>query len=312
MSFVTDTWRQLVRRRLWPVALLLLAALAAVPILLAKDPEPTAVSAAPSGAAGNTTLAEDTGEPIVSIASTEADGARRRRVLGASKNPFEPAPAQKKKKSATVAAVTTPTGEATATPTSGGGDTSGGSTSPEGGATVPAPTATPAPQKKTYPLYTLTVRFGDSSSDVLERRKVTRLEALPDADNPALVYLGVKEGGKAAVFMLDSSVTPQGDGTCEPSPEQCETLVLREGETEFFDVAGAEGSEGGQFQLDLLDITTRHSSNVRTTKSTVANASVGGAMRYRYNARKGTLRRLGLKTAKSGSANAESALVGGR
>ena len=72
MSFVTDTWRQLVRRRLWPVALLLLAALAAVPFVLAKDPEPAAVPAAPAGNAGSPTLAEDSGDPIVSLA--EASG----------------------------------------------------------------------------------------------------------------------------------------------------------------------------------------------------------------------------------------------
>ena len=42
MSLITDTWHQLVQRRLLPVAVLLLAALVAVPLLLAKDPEPVA------------------------------------------------------------------------------------------------------------------------------------------------------------------------------------------------------------------------------------------------------------------------------
>ena len=40
MSFLTDIWRQLKERRLWPVALLLVAAIVAVPLVLAKDPEP--------------------------------------------------------------------------------------------------------------------------------------------------------------------------------------------------------------------------------------------------------------------------------
>ena len=39
MSAVTNMWRQLVQRRLWPVAILLIAALAAVPLTLAKEPE---------------------------------------------------------------------------------------------------------------------------------------------------------------------------------------------------------------------------------------------------------------------------------
>jgi hypothetical protein len=315
MSFVTDTWRQLVRRRLWPVALLLLAALAAVPFLLAKSPEPAVVPAAPAGGAGKTTLAKDTGDPIVSVADAAgAEGSARRRVLGASKDPFEPAPAKKVKKSST------PTGEASATPqatstpaASGGSPAPEGSSAPSSGTTAPVGTTTPAapaPKKKTYPLYTLTVRFGDSSSTALPRQKVTRLDALPDSDDPLLVYLGVKDGGKAAVFMLDSSVTPQGDGECDPSPANCETLVLRKGETEFFDVAGEDGSAGAQFELDLLDINTKKSAT-REMKS-VSSVKVGGSLRYRYNARKGTLRRLGLHTRKTASANAESAVVSAR
>ena len=39
MNVVTNTWRQLVRNKLWPVAVLLLAALVAVPVLLAREPE---------------------------------------------------------------------------------------------------------------------------------------------------------------------------------------------------------------------------------------------------------------------------------
>lgn len=314
MSFVTDTWRQLVRRRLWPVALLLLAALAAVPFLLAKDPEPAVVPAAPASAAGKTTLAEDSSDPIVSAAAAAGpEGSARRRVLGSSKDPFEPAPAKKVKvKAAQAEGTATP--DATEAPSSSSDDSSasgGGASSPSTGSeSVPVgPVApTPAAKKKTYPLYSLVVRFGDSSS-APTRSRVNRLEALPDEDNPLLVYLGVKDGGKAAVFMLDSSVTPQGDGECEPSPANCETLVLREGETEFFDVAGAdENSEGSQFQLDLVDINTKHSTT-RETKG-LKSVKVGGSLRYRYNARKGTLRKLGLHTRHTRSANAESAVVG--
>ena len=131
------------------------------------------------------------------------------------------------------------------------------------------------------------------------------------SDNPLLVYLGVKDGGKAAVFMLDSTVTAQGDGSCEPSPANCETLVLREGETEFFDVeAGADGTSAAQFQLDLVDINTKKSTT-REMKS-ASNVKVGGSLRYRYNARKGTLRQLGLHARRTISANAESAVVGAR
>ncbi len=39
MNALSTTWRQLVRRRLWPVAVLLVAALAAVPVLLSREAE---------------------------------------------------------------------------------------------------------------------------------------------------------------------------------------------------------------------------------------------------------------------------------
>ena len=271
--------------------------------------------ATPAGNAGSPTLAEDSADPIVSLAdASSGEGAKRRRVLGSSKDPFEPAPAKKVKKSATPTGqgAATPTATAIETPAAGGTTAGGGASAPSVGPVTPVATATPtpAPKKKTYPLHTLTVRFGDSAATPT-RKKVTRLEALPDSETPLLVYLGVKDGGKAAVFMLDSSVTPQGDGTCEPSPATCETLVLREGETEFFDVAGEDGTAtGAQFQLDLIDINNKKST-AREMKS-VSNAKVGGSLRYRYNARKGTLRKLGLHARRTASANAESAVVGAR
>ena len=51
-----------------------------------------------------------------------------------------------------------------------------------------------------------------------------------------LIYLGVLEDKKTAVFLVDSGVVAQGDGTCRPSRTTCETIHIREGETEFFDV----------------------------------------------------------------------------
>ena len=44
MNTITEPLRALVRRKLWPVALLLVAALVAVPMLLAKQPEASAVT----------------------------------------------------------------------------------------------------------------------------------------------------------------------------------------------------------------------------------------------------------------------------
>ena len=79
---------------------------------------------------------------------------------------------------------------------------------------------------------------------------------LPDEDTPVLVYRGVEEGGKVAVFELTGSVTAQGDGGCEPSPEDCQILRLREGETEFITVTDTGTETDAQYQLELEKIYT--------------------------------------------------------
>jgi hypothetical protein len=252
MSPVTNVWRQLVQRRLWPVAIVLIAALAAVPLLLAKNPEPPASPPA----VNIDTNGELADTPIVAPA-TEADQPKRRKVLGTPKNPFgvaKPAGAASGSPAdAGPTVVNTPTGGDSGSNTGASG---GGGTAPSAPATTaplaPAEPAEPTPAQKTYEPEELTVRFGDG--DNTTRRSLKKYEPLPSAALPSVVYMGVLDDGKTAVFLLEAGVTPDGDGECRPTPEQCETIRLRVGETEFFDVADEAGSVTQQFQLDLLKI----------------------------------------------------------
>ena len=96
MNAVTSIWRQMMRRRLWPLAVLLVAALVAVPVLLARDAEPVAAPVEPAPAV--TAKADDTiAEPVVAKAEA-ADRGRRRRVLGARKDPFQPPPSRSRRR----------------------------------------------------------------------------------------------------------------------------------------------------------------------------------------------------------------------
>jgi len=85
MSAITNVLRQLKERRLWPVAILLVAGLAAVPVVLAK--EPAAPAPAPPTTADNGADDVLASEPIVAEAAP-SDRAKRRHVLGTPKNPF--------------------------------------------------------------------------------------------------------------------------------------------------------------------------------------------------------------------------------
>ena len=260
MNVLTTTWRQLVRSRLWPVAVLLVAALAAVPVLLSRDAEPVATP--PAGAPDSgTKVSASLGEPVVAAASPE-ERSRRRRVLGTRKDPFTPESIkhpQKKKavKKLKIAVVKTTTPKASNP--SGGSSTP---TIPSGGSTfvpsVPVVT-TPVKPKKTYAKGSLIVRFGDATADSVPRLHLPRLAALPKnaaADDTALlVYTGLTKNRKKAIFLVDESLTPTGDGTCQPHPSTCETVQLAKGDTEFFDVVDAgTGQVSAQYELDLIDI----------------------------------------------------------
>jgi hypothetical protein len=250
MNVISDTFRQLVKRKLWPVALLLVAALVAVPMTLAKQPEPPAATVAPKGEEGMTAT-------FVTAATDDEATSKRRRVLGADKDPFEPAPlpkAKKSKKKTKADATATPTPD---TPADSGTDSgSGGAATPPAGA---EPTATPAPTV-TVPAYSVKVRFGSTEGDALATSTIERLSVLPDEENPLVVYRGVEDGGKVAIFELTGDVVAEGDGTCAPTPENCQYVKLRGGESEFITVKttdpsapDAEPTEA-QFELDLVKI----------------------------------------------------------
>ena len=286
MSAVTDLWRQLVQRRLWPVALLLLAAMAAVPLALAHEPDPVAVTPAPA-VTGDDVLAT---QPIVAPAG-EADRARRRRVLGARKDPFAvPDPVTAPAATSAASAVTsTPTSSASAVTSTA---TSSGSSSPSG-ISSPSPTTTVAPSdpvQGSYAMHEPTVRFGAVSGDPV-RGTLRRLRPLPAPDAPVLINLGVLKDHKTAVFVLGRGVTAAGDATCGPSPESCYTIRLKAGESETVAVADDAGTVIARYQIKLIKIRER-----MTTTSALANARskvglrllrarvvTGGATGYRWN-----------------------------
>jgi hypothetical protein len=249
MNVLTTTWRQLVRRRLWPVAVLLLAGLVAVPVLLARDPAPVTPPEQPASAPAEQSAKKDEAlaEPVVAKVSS-ADRSRRRRVLGSRKDPFTPAAAKKKHK-VTKKVVKKPAEKTTADETP---VTSAPSTPslPSG----PITPVAPAPKKKVYAKDSLIVRWGDATGD-LKRSNLKKLAALGTEDEPLLIYMGLTDHGKKAVFLVDDSLDPSGDGTCTPHPSNCEKVELATGETEFFDVVDQEsGDITAQYELDLVDI----------------------------------------------------------
>jgi hypothetical protein len=265
MNAVTNIWRQLVRSKLWPVALLLVAALVAVPMLLAREPgapEPIAPVAV------NTEADDSIAEPIVAKVTPE-DRNRRRRVLGVRKDPFRPAPVKLPK----VEQPDTPDVQQPDAPSTGDTGSGGGG----GGGT-----GEPAEAPVFYEPGTIIVRFGEAEGDQLQRFAIPKLGPVPDDEFPLLVYMGLTKNGKKAKFLVDAALEVEGDGTCKPHPASCEIIELAVGETEFLDVINPETEEPSEeedgteetaeetepevvatFQLDLVDIKRAGDSDVR-------------------------------------------------
>jgi hypothetical protein len=250
VSFVRNILHDLVEKRLWPVALLLCAALIAVPTLLKKDPSPPAGAAAGPSTA---TLAE---------ASVEASGtpARSRLDIGKERNPFQANTPKTKAPSTTTSTTpttTTPTSQAPATGGTGGGTTTGGGGGGSGGGGTTTPVTPPVIPPSPAPgdtAWTLDVNFGQDGATKPVKALIPG-RALPNTSNPVLIYLSATDGGKGATFLVSSDARAQGDGKCTPSEKTCTTITLEKGDTAFFDVA--QGDSTVQYELELVDVVKR-------------------------------------------------------
>jgi len=279
MNALLTPFRQLVDRKLWPLAILLIAALAAVPVLLAKD---DAAPAVPLASAGAPAASAAVTEPIVSL-GTPQEREDARTVLGSRKNPFKPAGKAKKAKTSTVTTTTATTGgksagDADNASSGGGGSSTPTVTTPHVGVSPVTPT-----KKRTYELYQLKIRFGSTSTEDLANRSVKRLTALPAMADPVLVYLGLKDDQKTAVFLVDANTLVVGDGKCVPSPANCQNLELKKGQTAFVDVLDAKGLSTAQYQLDYVKVLKRTTTDAKAARAARKAVAKGGRDALRAN-----------------------------
>jgi hypothetical protein len=308
MNDLAAPFRQLVERRLWPVAVLLVAALAAVPLVLAKASSDDAVPAPTA----STAPAQGETQAIVSVASPETRE-KARKVLGSAKNPFRPAIKAKKAKVAQATSGASTTVGNGGTPASSGGSSSGG-TGSGGGPIVPLVPGTPATPVETFELYSLVVRFGETTGEPAVKN-LKRLKGLPGGA-PKLVYLGLLSDHKTAVFLVDAAVNIKGDGRCEPSPDDCQTLRMKAGDTVFADVTQADGSVK-QYELDLVKVITKKTTSTAVATKARASVATGGRDalranisrigRYRYSSRSGVLKVIDAKAWTASAAKASAA-----
>jgi hypothetical protein len=268
-DLLLDVWNDLREKRLAPVAVLLAVGLVAVPLLLGGGGS----SAEPAPAAAPASQPKQQA-PLVKAAE-EGKGEGSDLGVFDPKDPFEPAvkPPAPGSGTATVAEPEEPSGN-------GGGSSGEEKAAPEGGvpdvegAPGPTPAAPPSEGRKSY-TWVADVRFGRAGRE-RRRRGLTRLTILPSARNPLLVFMGVTADRKRAVFLLDSTSSQAGEGSCKPSGSTCSFLYLSAGDDKdqhFF-----TDSAGRDYGLHLLRLRRRE---VRSAKASRAKASRRRGARHR-------------------------------
>lgn len=270
MSFLKNVLSDLIEKRLWPLAIALVAALVAVPILLGGSSDSSGTPVA-----GVTSTPADGGVAQADVVSLEEQAAGKVERKGSLKNPF----VQHHQASTT----TTPTTSAATTPapsTSGGASDGGSSSDSDGGSDTPAPTETtpssPAPSDHTdssKATYRVNFTFGEEGA-MRSYSNVARLTPLPSSDNPFFVYLGLAEDGKSAIFLIDGTAEASGDGKCTPSHDDCEQIALKAGDTEFLDMpSGTAGTV--EYTLTVKSIKKATTSQAVAAKARARESKAG-------------------------------------
>jgi hypothetical protein len=228
MNFFLDLWHDLREKRLWPVAVGLLAAAIAIPVVMLKpagDPVPPPAIVADTGDAE--TL------PAVKVDGSPVHGSKLETF--STRNPFKPLNDLKNDKPADDGSGS---GSGSGSDSSGSGSGSGGDSGsgpvssplggggPTGGGTGGSPTTTTTTVTKPMQWfhYTADVKFGEPTKQTTSKH-LERLSGLPDNSTPEVMFMGVTDDGATAVFMvLDESLVADGEGTCRD--DDCRVVEL--------------------------------------------------------------------------------------
>jgi hypothetical protein len=254
-NFLTEVFNDLRARRLLPVAVLLVAGLVAAPILLSKGGEEPAP--APETATSQAQPKQPQGpEALAQVKLEEALDEGNGSSLSAfdASDPF--APPEDVLRAARDAAegdaglTTPPDTGGTVTPgtdVGGGTGTGTGTGGGEGGGT-PESGGGGGGTETTQFTYVLDVTFWANGR---KRRiqSLKKLDMLPNEASPLLIFMGVTDNAGNAVFLVDSTLSVAGEGSCKPNRDDCAFLYLGAGsESEF------TNDDGDSFRLLINEI----------------------------------------------------------
>jgi hypothetical protein len=309
-SLISD----LVARRLWPVAVALLAAIVAIPVVVFHGDSAAPVAPQNAVPAPRVERAQVTLDESVPAPRDRSGRLRDPFAAGTSDGDTgSSAPSSPSATSGASGASPTP-GAASPSPAGAGSTdtavvqpTAGGSSAPPTTVSVPsvapaassssgergsvAPRASLPQSEATTATYEVTLRFGPTEGERRNLRNVARLTALPSATHPVVAYLGVLRDGKTASFLVSSKASASGNGECKPSAADCKTVELRAGDAEYLRLAESNGRPAAWYYLKLLHIDRRAAGAAAARAAyarrsgaglAVVRAAAASARAYRY------------------------------
>jgi len=269
-AFIRSTIDDLVEKRLWPVAAVLLIALVGIPVLLSnpadEQPAPVSTAVTPAVGAGDALSAF---QPAVSAEGKKSSEIRKKLKGFQTKDPFKPQNLAGGGSSGSAGSVEVQGGDATA----GGGatdpsladapplGTSGGGAVDDGSSTDTS--GTPRESQTFFYTYAADVRFGKEGN--LDRKTLSQFRSLPSSENPVVVFMGVREDGETAIFLLSSAASSTGEGNCEPD-DTCTFLHMKAGDKQRIEAVN-ENDEVVTYGLVLLDIDVKRTDGPEKAKS---------------------------------------------
>ncbi len=269
MNVLQPLINDLREKRLWPVVVVLLGALIAVPVLLAK-PAPKPESAIAATGAGATVTSPISGLPVVELSSTPQFS----HLPGPGRDPFtqQTSTTSTTSTSATSTSVSSSSGGTTSTTGSHGSSSGSGSNAGGGGTTGNTGSSTTTTQSTTTTTqvvpegltptesYSVTIAITKPSGGLNTIAPVERLTPLPSDQQPLLIELGVLKGGSEVLFVVRPGTILSGPAKCLPGRIDCQIISLAPNQIESLYVKGATGpSHVSDFAVTGIS-TTSHKS----------------------------------------------------
>jgi hypothetical protein len=136
------------------------------------------------------------------------------------------------------------------------------------------------------------VRFGKTGKE--DEKTLTEFRALPSSDDPVLVFMGVKNDGETAVFLVSAKATTVGDGKCSPSDTECTFLYMTKGDEQTIESIDTSGAVT-DYTLELRSIDVKRTNGpAKATSSKSERAAAQRDSRTRLRTVTSAFQTLGL------------------